>query len=89
MVDNYGPTFGGYTVPTGPIAAPAQAEVIAQIQKLKDLIPDTEASQGPSPTGPAVSSAHPDFDTIVPERCVQLRLELDALMTAIDATPTS
>lgn len=89
MVDNYGPTFGGYSAPTGPITQSVQDEIIAEIDKLKALIPDILASQGPTPTGPAVSSAHPDFDTIDPERCVQLRLELDALITAIDATPIS
>lgn len=82
MADNYGPTFGGYAAPTGPITAPIQAEIIVEINKLKALIPDITAD-------PPVSATTPDFDRIHPRTAEQLRAEIDALIVAIDATPTS
>lgn len=70
-------TVGGYTTGTNPITALAQTDVLAQIDKLKALIPDPTAS---------VPAAHPDFDQISPQVATRLRAEIDALKVAIDAT---
>ena len=82
MADNFGPTFGGYTAPTGPITQVIQDEILAEIDKLLALIPDITAD-------PPVQAAHPDFDQIHPRMAEQLRLEIGALKTAIDATPVA
>lgn len=76
-----GAPFGGYTAPT--VAGIPQAginQILAQIDKLKALLPDPAAS---------VSAPHSDFDLIHPETARKLRAEIDALKTAIDAAPST
>lgn len=75
-----GTTFGGYTTGANAISAAAQADVIANINLLKALIPNPEAG---------VSAAHTDFDQIQPDTARRLRAEIDALIVAIDATATA
>lgn len=88
MVDNYGPAFGEYANVTGVIAAGSKAEIQANINAMKALLPEIEPQpHQDSPPRPSVSAAHPDFQTIPPERSNQLRLELDALWNAINAAP--
>lgn len=74
------PTFGGYTAVTEVISAAGQTAVLAQINKLLALIPDPTSSATP---------ASPDFNVIDPRLATQLRLEIAALKTAIDAAPTA
>ncbi len=88
MADNYGPTFGAYTNVTGVIAAGSKAEIQANINAMKALLPEIEPQpHQDSPVRAPVSAASPDFQTIPPERSNQLRLELDALWAAINAAP--
>jgi len=80
MADSYGPTFGGYSNVTDIVTAAAQTKIITQVNKLKALIPaSTDTTSGD----------HPDFDQLSPRLADQLRLEIAALVTAIDAAPTS
>lgn len=73
-------TFGGYANVTEVVSAAAQTAILAELAKLKALLPD--------PTAPAVQVS-PDFNIIPPAAVVQLRAEIDALNAAIDAAPTS
>lgn len=75
--------FGGYAAPVGPITQPIQDQIIAEINKFKALLPNVG---GASPTAPM---PHPDFDQIPAASSVKLRAEIDGLIAAIDATPTS
>jgi len=82
MADTYDGPFGGYVAPTGPITQTIQDQIIVEINKLKALIPNQTATA-------SVSAAHPDFDQIPPHTAAKLRTEIDALITAIDATAIS
>lgn len=77
---------GGYANVTEVISANGQAAVIAEIDKLLALIPDTShpTAQNSPPSGVA-----PLFDKIAPEVADALRVEIAALKTAIDAAPTA
>jgi hypothetical protein len=83
MVDKYGPSFandgGGYDDITHVITAGGQTAILAEIDKLKGLLPDATA-QG---------AITPDFKDIPPHTAEKLRAEIDLLKTAIDAAPTS
>lgn len=72
-------TFAGVANVTEVISAAGQAAVIAEINKVKALIH----------AGTATSAAKPIFDGVNPEYAHQLRLEIDALIAAIDAAPTA
>jgi len=72
------PTFGGYAVPTEPITAAAQVEIIAEINKFRALIGDPSDR----PSAPGVG---PIFQSIDPPAAAAIHNELDALIVAIDA----
>lgn len=74
---------GGYANVTEVISAAGQAAVIVEVNKLLALIPDTD-TKSPSPTGEI-----PFFDKMHPEVASALRLEIAALVVAIDAAPTA
>lgn len=83
------PTFipvGGYTDVTEVISANGQAAVIAEVDKLLALIPDTSHpnAQNSPPSGVA-----PLYDKFSPELADALRTEIAALKAAIDAAPTA
>ena len=78
--DQFGGTFGGYSAVTDPISTTAQVLILAEIDKLKALIPNPSA---------AVSGLHPDFDHIMPHTAEKLRAEIDALKAAIDLSATA
>lgn len=82
MSDVYDGPFGGYTDVTNVVSAAAQTEIIAQVNKLKALLPNQTAAT-------SVSGAHPDFDQIPPHTASKFRTECDALIAAIDAAPTA
>lgn len=71
--------MGTYAV-TNIVSAAAQAEILAQVDVLLALLPN-------SSTGAA--GASPDYDAIRPELETNLRRELAALRTGIDAAPTA
>lgn len=71
-------TFAGVATPAGICVQTSQDTIIAELNKVKALIPDITAD-------PVVSATTPDFDDIKPSLAVQLRLEITALATAIDA----
>ncbi len=87
MTTDYGPTFGNYATPTVTASAAVQSAIITEINKLKALIP-TGAALNVSVNG-GVAGAMPDFDQVSPRLANQLRLEIDALTTAIDAMATA
>lgn len=80
MADIYEGAFGGYSNVTQVVSAGAQTAILAQVAKLKALLPDITQN---------VVATTPDFDRIPPETSVRLRAEVDALSAAIDAAPTS
>ena len=67
-----------FTVPTQVISAAAQAQVLAQIDVVRNAIPDPTTGR---------SATHPDWDQMHPRMAEQLRAELAALKAAIDAAP--
>ena len=71
-------TFAGVATPAGICVQTSQDNIITELNKVKALIPDITAD-------PPVSATTPDFDDIKPSLAVQLRLEIEALVTAIDA----
>lgn len=73
--------FGGTYAVTEIVSAAAQTEILAQIDLLIALIPDVDNLEG--------AAGNPDFDEISPRVASALRVELEALKTAIDAAPTS
>lgn len=86
MADVYGGPFGGYADVTEVITANGQAAVIVEVNKLRALIQDPDVLAGNEHN---VSSASPDFDRIHPALARQFLVEIDALIAAIDAAPTS
>lgn len=83
MVDHYAASHAddgaGYADITRIIAAATQTAILAQIDLLKELIPD----------GTAQGAISPDFKDIPAHTSTKLRLEIDLLKAAIDAAPTS
>ena len=79
MAVSEGP-FGGYTDVTEVVSAAAQLEILAEVDKLIALLPNSASG---------AAGATPDFDAIRPEYEVILRAELAALKAAIDAAPTT
>lgn len=71
-----------FAAATEVISAAAQTEVLALVDVLLDSIPD------PTTTAPG-NNAHTEWDDMSPRMASQLRVELAALKTAIDAAPTS
>lgn len=67
-----------YTTPTGPMTQGVQDEVLALIDVLRNTIPDPDAG---------IAAASPDWDQLHPRMAKQIRAELAAMKTAIDATP--
>lgn len=67
-----------YTTPTGPMVQTVQDEVIALINVLKNVIPDSAQSSAP---------VSPDWDQLHPRMADQIRAELDGIIAAVDATP--
>lgn len=80
MADVYDGPYGGFSNVTVVTSAAAQTAILAEVAKLKALIPDITAG---------ASASHPDFDNVAPEYAVKMRAEIDALTAAIDAAPTS
>ncbi len=72
---------GDYTDVTGVVDATAAAEIVVEIAKLTELIPD------PSDTTDYAGS--PDFANIWASAAQQLQDELAGLAAAIAAAPTS
>jgi len=77
---------GGYSDVTEVVSAAAQTEILAEIDKLLALVPDTDHSnaQASPPQGTA-----PLYDKWSPELANAIRVEIAALKTAIDNAPTS
>lgn len=70
--------FGTYTS-AEVIAAPLKAELTANMNSLKTLIPAPGAVSSGTP------APHPDFDKIHPATADKLRAEIDAIIAAIAA----
>jgi len=84
MAENITSTFGGYSDVTEVIAGATQTSILAELAKLKALIPDPDTA--PANRG---TDAGGNFDQIAPQLAHQLRGEIDALNDAIDAAPTA
>ena len=82
MTDVYGGPFAVLTTMVGLMVQTVQDEVIANVNAIKALLPDT-----PNAGGIGVPMAHPDFDQIPIHTRDKLIAELDALITNVDATP--
>jgi hypothetical protein len=78
------PALLTYTTPSNAITAAAQTELLAMIDVLLNKIPDpdTQSPSGDSPDSPLWN----DFS---PRMAAQMRAELTAIKTAIDATAVS
>lgn len=72
-------TFGGYTNVTEIVSAAAKTQILAQIDKLRDLTADVDNKKGGTP--------HTDFDHLTPALASQFRAEIAALKAAISAAP--
>lgn len=66
---------GGYATPAGICVQTSQDNIITEVNKLRALVTPTTGQ----------SSASPDFDEIPPHYAEKLRVEIDALIVAIDA----
>ncbi len=78
--------FATYTDVTGVVNATAAAEIVVLGTNLKALIPNTfnegvTSNESPMP--------HPEFDKMNRGDAVKLVAEIDALLAAIAAAPTS
>lgn len=70
-----------YVTPTEIIIQNAQDQVITALNVLKSSIPDPD-------TPPANSDpAYNVFDAMSPAAAAQLRIEIDGIITAVDAAP--
>ena len=78
--------FGTYADVTGVVDATAAAEIVVLGAALKGLIPDGAV---PAAAVGGTPETSPEFDAIRPEYAEKLRLEIDALLAAIAAAPTS
>lgn len=80
MVNTYGGTRGGYAAVTGPITQVIQDQVIVEINKLKALFTSTARN---------ANTADTQFGRMAPVTKSLIVAEIDALIAAFDATPTS
>lgn len=71
--------FAGVATPAGICVQASQDNIITEVNKVKDLIPDITADP------PVSVTKGGNFDEISPQLASQLRDEIDALITAIDA----
>jgi hypothetical protein len=71
--------YGGYATGAQIIVQAAQTEVIAQLTKLKNLIPNPDAGVA------TTASPGSGLDQIPPHAAWQLRAEIDDLIVKIDA----
>ena len=71
--------FAGVATPAGICVQTSQDTIIAELEKVKALIPDIEADP------PVSVTVGGNFDEILPALARQLRLEIDAMVAAIDA----
>lgn len=78
--------FGAYANVTQVISAAAQTAVLAECDKMLALLPNANATNAKTA---GVAGVSPLFDEIPPATALQLRVELTALKTAIDAAPTA
>lgn len=72
-------TFAGISNLSNATSAGAKTEIVADIQKIINLIPVT----GPNSSGYGTTPAVPDFDTISPSAAQQLIYELQAFQNAV------
>lgn len=71
--------FAGVATPAGICVQTSQDNIIAELEKVKALIPDPDA------VVPVSATTGGNFDEMFPATARQLRLEIDTLVTAIDA----
>lgn len=71
--------FGAYATPAGICVQTSQDNIITEINKLRALIPDPAVAPANS------SNRGGSFDAVSPQQATQLRAEILAITTAIDA----
>ena len=80
---------GGFAAVTDVISAAAQVTVLAELAKLTALIPNTGQDFSYDDQTAGVNGVAPFYDKMHPGVSAALRVEIAALVVAIDAAPTA